>query len=271
MIPSTKTLARDANRYILLAPPSAASSATLFRDWINDSGAYEVRLREMQRLRGGIYLEDGAIISSALSNDGSHRLVGDELSWHILALDEGGAVQGCVRSLPHPPSVRYRDLAVRHAAQEMGLQWSWPLRRAIESQVELAQELSVDFFEVGGWAMAKKLRCTGSVLYSALGAYALAQLLGGGVGFATATVRHRSSEILKRIGGSPLKLGDRFVSPYYDPQYACKMEALSFDSRSPNVAFSRRISLLKELLRSVSVLCAAESALAFQGCPRTAH
>lgn len=270
MISSTKTLARDAHRYILLAPPSAADSATLFRDWINDSDAYEARLKEMQRLRGGIYLEDGAIIRSALSDDGSHRLVGDELSWHILALDEDGAVQGCVRSLPHPPSVRYRDLAVRHAAQEMGVQWSWPLRRAIESQVELAQELSVDFFEVGGWAIAKKLRCTASVLYSALGAYALAQLLGGGVGFATATVRHRSSEILKRIGGRPLKLGDRSVPPYYDPQYACKMEALSFDSRSPNAAFSRKISLLKELLRSVSVLCAAESTLPFPISPRTA-
>jgi hypothetical protein len=64
---------------------------------------------------------------------------------------------------------------------------------------------------------------------------ALARLFGGALAITTATFRHRSSSILRKLGGQALVNDDGIEIPsYYDPQYDCEMEILQFDSDRPN-------------------------------------
>jgi len=53
-------------------------------------------LARLQRLRGSVYLEDGAITEADLTPDGRHLSPVDERAWHVLAVEAGGQVRGCV-------------------------------------------------------------------------------------------------------------------------------------------------------------------------------
>ena len=247
------------NRRLLLAPPSAIDSAHLFRTWINDPCVHETRLAEVQRLRGAIYLEEGAIDQDEVDSDGRHHLPGDDRSWHILALDESGRIQGCIRSLPSRSTVGFSDLAVRQTPLAACDVWGHKLKQAVEFELERSRVMAVDFFEIGGWALAKQIRCTRAALHTALSAYALAQILGGGVGLALATVRNQSASILKRIGGQALGGADFQVPPYFDPRYGCHMEALTFNSSQPLPRLDRQTAAIRNLLQNVPVFCPAAS------------
>ena len=257
-LPKTDPLADGVSRRILLAPPSAINSAHLFKHWINDPDRHETRLAEVQRLRGRIYLEDGAIERSALDADGRHHLAGDDRSWHVLALDESGQVQGCIRSLPFRPTVDFGDLTVRHSPLAACEVWGHRLKQAVEFELERSRAMAVDFFEIGGWALARQIRCTRAALHTALSAYALAQILGGGVGLALATVRNQSAAILKRIGGQALGADEWQVPQYFDPRYGCEMEALTFNSGQPLPGFGRQVAAICNLLQQVPVYCSLD-------------
>ncbi len=60
---------------------------------------------------------------------------------------------------------------------------------------------------------------------------------GGCPAHVTATVKHRSSAILRRLGGSSLKFQGQELPRYYDPEYECEMEILKFETRSLNSRF----------------------------------
>ena len=55
--------------------------------------------KSLKRLRGYAYLEDGAIAASDLDGSGCLDMVGDDSSWHLLLVDDGDDVIGCVRLL----------------------------------------------------------------------------------------------------------------------------------------------------------------------------
>jgi hypothetical protein len=211
----------------------------------------------LQRLRGAIYLEEGAIDWDALGPDGRHHLPGDDRSWHILALDESGRIQGCIRSLPYCSTVAFSDLAVKNTPLAACDVWGQKLKQAVEFEIERSRAMAVDFFEIGGWALAKQIRCTRAALHTALSAFALAQILGGGVGLALATVRNQSASILKRIGGQALGGTDFQVPPYFDPRYGCDMEALTFNSSQSLPGLNRQAAAIRNLLQSVPVCCPA--------------
>ncbi len=117
-----------------------------------------------------------------------------------------------------------------------------------------ARQQGISYVEVGGWALAKERRCTGEALRTALATYGLARLLGGCVGVATATVRNRSSSILRRIGGGALEVEGEQLPAYYDPQYKCQMEIVRFASSSPNPKYGRWIDQIAATLLHVPVL-----------------
>jgi hypothetical protein len=54
-----------------------------------------------------------------------------------------------------------------------------------------------------------------------------------------------------------LKANGVEVSSYYDAQYACEMELLSFDSEFPNERYARWISDCREVLHQVPVVLRA--------------
>ena len=102
--------------------------------------------------------------------------------------------------------------------------------------------------------MTKESRCTAEGLVLALAGYSLGRISGGCLGITTATVRHCSSSILKRIGGVPLQADGVEIPSYYDPRYNCEMEIIRFDSRRPNTKYAAIIEQVSARMASVPVI-----------------
>ena len=240
---------------LLILPPSESAAPAVFKNIDRNGRRHDQLLAEMQRLRGLIYLRDGAIQAAELTSDGRHKLAIDKHSWHILALDAGGRVSGCLRYLEEKRAARFEDLWIQQSALANCPVWGRKFRRAVEVEMAQARQKRFGFGEVGGWAVGEDRRWTIDPLRMVLTACGLFRLLGGCVGLATATVRHGSAAILRRIGLKPLRADNLELPPYYDPHYHCQMEALRFDSDFPNPKYAKAIDELSSQLEGVPVVC----------------
>ena len=238
----------------LLAPRYARTSS--FFDVAVDAVQHRRLLTEAQKLRGRVYLQDGAIEPWQLSVDGRHVQKADYQSWHLLSLDDRGHVLACTRYLPHHNAISFSDLNVAHSALAKSEAWGWMLRKAIEEELVSAKERKCTYVEMGGWVIAEQLRCSTEAVRMVLTAYGLAQVLGGALGISTVTRRHYSSSILRRIGGASLVLRGIELPAYYDPQYKCEMEILRFDSEQPNARYREHVDECRAFLSQVRVVCA---------------
>ena len=258
-----RTVASLDRRLILLAP--TADVPGFFKSVEHDAIGHRRLVREMQRLRGKIYLDDGALERTQLTSDGLHETAEDHKSWHLLMVDSRRRVTGCAWYLEHPSSVEVDDLRVRHTPLARSAEWRGKLWKGVQSELRRARREQVRYAEVGGWAVSEHSRCTSEGLVLALAGYSLGRICGDCLGITTATVRHCSSSILRRIGGAPLAADGAPVPSYYDPRYGCEMEILRFDSRHPNPKFNSLIERLREKMASVSIL--APTALHMQDRP----
>lgn len=240
-------------RLVLLAP-SGAVIPEFFRNVEVDSTIHNRFVREMQHLRGSVYVEDGAVESHQLSAGGYHETPEDVKSWHLLTLDQRQRVTGCAWYRAHEASVRPHHLRVRSCPLASMKEWRHTLRTAIETEIANARRESLGYAEVGGWAVAKGARSTSEGLILALAGFSLGRICGGCLGITTATVRHCSSTILRRLGGAPLQAGTTKVPSYYDPQYKCEMEILRFDSRAPGAKYADFIETLRRKMADVRVI-----------------
>lgn len=214
----------------------------------------------VQRFRGSVYLEDGAVQEHELTPDGRHQLPIDRDSWHVVTVDGNGEVCACLRFLEESSATSFDRLWIRNAAVTRSSQWGFAIRQAVEKEIRFARTHGLRFGEVGGWAIAAERRGTIEALRTILATYGLLQLLGGSVGIATATSRHGSAPILRRIGLSGLGVDGNEVPPYFDPQYGCEMELLRFDSRFPNPKYAGWVKELGTFLLGAEVVCAGVSA-----------
>jgi hypothetical protein len=244
---------------VLLAPSGGFIPDWFMRRYV-DRNRHTRWLSEVQRVRGSIYLADGALAASQLTSDGLHVQRADYDSWHLLAVDGNGELQGCARYRHLTGDVDYDDLGVRESWLARCDQWGLSLRAAVESEIVRAKHCGAAFSEVGGWAVVPERRCTPGALRIAMATFSLAQVLGGCVGISTATERHSSSSILRRIGGRSLEYGGTELPSYYDPQYRCRMEVLRFDSSAPDASCRRWVAELSKRLAGVSVMVAREPA-----------
>jgi hypothetical protein len=237
------------DRLVLLAPgttiPDSLENITV------DSGLHASYLRQLQRLRGRIYLNDGALRSEQLTRDGRHETPEDPDSWHLMVLDDDDQVSGCIWYLAHEkPS--FDQLRIRHSAIAHDPAWSGKLRSAVENDFVRARQQEIHYAEVGGWAVAESSRLTDCLLLI-LTTFGLSQLLGGAFVAATATLRHSSAPVLRRMGGARFK-GENFEVPsYFDPSYECEMELLQFDTRRPAPRFAWMVDALKRQLTTLPV------------------
>ena len=202
-------------------------------------------------------MQDGAIQPSELQSDYRHIQEADYEAWHLLTVDENEAVVACIRYLAHEPSVRFSELFIARSGIARSGELGARVREAIETELDCARRRGVWYVELGGWALCESLRCTTEAIRTLLTVYALSQVRGGAVRLSSATARHRSSSILKRIGGRPLQAKGVEVSSYYDAQYLCEMELLSFDSASPNPRYAGWIGDCREGLHQVPVVLGA--------------
>jgi hypothetical protein len=242
-------------RLVLLAPPEGHLPAA-FDNLAIDVTRRRALLQDIQRLRGAVYLNDGAVRPEDLSADGRHETPEDETSWHLLTLDRQGRVNACVWYLVHENTASLDDLRARHCPLRRVREWRHLVQKAIEADMCRARRARLHYAEVGGWAVAEESRRTSEGLLLALAAYSLGRLLGGALGITTATVRHASSTILRRLGGAHLAVDGTTVPPYYDPHYDCEMELLRFDSRQPSARYAPLVEWLEHKLAQVSVLAA---------------
>ena len=242
-------------RYVLLAPGQSAASQ--FNQAVVDPWRHHRLLAKAQRLRGRIYLQDGAIQASELLADDRHVQPADDQAWHLLTVDDNEAVTACIRYFAHEPGVSYSDLSIAGSGVARSAEFGTRVRAAVEAELACARRRGVWYVELGGWAVCESLRCTTEPIRTLLTVYALSQLRGGAIGLSSATARHHSSSILRRIGGRALKAHGVEVPSYYDLQYACEMELLSFDSEFPNERYAGWIRDSQEVLRQVPVVLGA--------------
>ena len=245
-----------ARRMVLLAP---VSSDPTCEDSAPGGANYRRLLCEAQRLRAAVYIRDGAIQPYQMSADGRFIQSGDEDSWHMLVLASDGAVRGCARYRPYKPGTRFEDLGVFRSALAADKYWGPKLRSAVETMMNSARQRDLGFVECGGWALAEEIRCSTEAVRIALGMYALARRFSGVLGLTTATKRHHSSAILRRIGGHALRADGIELPCYYDPQYGCEMEILGFDSSAPNPKFEQQIRECEIMLSEASVVYPASA------------
>jgi len=219
-----------------------------------DSAAYNDLISRMQRLRGRVYLKDGAIRISDLTADGRHISLLDESSWHLLTVGAEGHVLGCARFQAHPASVSYENLSIKHAAIAKSPEWGPQFRNSVETEIALARTQSFFWLEMGGWALSEELRGTTEALLYALFTYAWSQAIGGAIGVTTATERNGSASILRRLGGESLYSGGVAIPAYYDERYRCVMEVLRFDSRFPMAKYRSTVEALRIQIANVPVI-----------------
>jgi hypothetical protein len=248
--------ARQSGRQSVLLAPSQ-SAASQFDHASVDPSRHHRLLAEAQKLRGRVYVQDGAIQPSDLSGEDRHIQAADDQAWHLLTVDENEAVVACIRYFAHEPGVSFSELSIAASGVARSAELGTQVREAVETELDCARRRGVSYVELGGWAVCESLRRTTEAIRTLLTVYALSQVRGGAVGLSSATTRHHSSSILRRIGGRPLKANGVDVSSYYDAQYACEMELLSFDSASPNERYAGWISDCREALHRVPVVLGA--------------
>jgi hypothetical protein len=240
-------------RLVLLAPPST-EVPDLFSNCEFDIDRHQHFVREVQRLRGGIYLQDGAIDREQLSPEGLHQTPEDERGWHLLMLDKQGKVTACVWYCEYDNKVYFGRLRLKNCALAHAPEWRDKLWKAVEGEIARARRDGLRYAEVGGWAVSHESRRSPEGLVLALAAYSLGRICGGVLGITTATTRHDSSSILCRIGGRPLEVDGMTLPPYYDAKYRCVMEILRFDSRAPSRRFDGLVERLHDKFKDVTVI-----------------
>jgi hypothetical protein len=245
---------RTQTRFVVL-PPARSQAPATFGNLEHDQHRHDALVSQMQHFRGMVYLRDGAVQKSDLTVDGRHKVPVDDRSWHVLVLDRKDQVCACLRYLDESRAGGFDDLWIRHAALSRLPRLGRKFRGAVESGMMQARREGMCFGEVGGWAVAEEHRCTTEPLRIILATYGLLRLLGGALGVATATFRHGSAPILRRIGLSSLTSDGQEMPPYFDPHYGCEMEVLQFDSRHPAPKYEGWVSDLAADLAGAPVIC----------------
>jgi hypothetical protein len=215
-----------------------------------DSRSHANTLFGIQVLRGMVYREYGPIAAQLLA-DGRHYQTIDAQSWHIVLHDSNGRLLGCSRYKPVEGG--FEQLGASQSAIARSQRFGPALRSAIERQLGQARMSSVRFGEVGAWALRPEIRCSTAAVNIALMTFALAEALGCRFGITTATTRHHSASILRRLGGR------RFpdVPAYYDPKYGCVIEILHFSSANLDSQFADRLKKLRSEIERTPVLSPA--------------
>ena len=249
-----RNIASVSDRIVFVAPSTAAVSET-FRHIDVDAGRHERLVRDVQRMRGSIYVKDGALQPDQLTVDGRHQTPEDETSWHMLLLDKHQRVTACALYLEHDHNdVTFDSLRARHCPLTNEPEWRPTVERAIEAELDRARSEQLHYVELGGWAVSEDSRGTAGPLALALAVYGFSRRAGGALGITTATFRHCSATILKRLGGARFEVDGVTLPPYFDSRYQCMMEMLKFDSRQPNPKYLSLIDQVRDTLARITVV-----------------
>ncbi len=251
-------------RSLLLVAPADAHFQPFHGKITRSRDRHSNLIRGLQRLRGEIYREDGAVGDSALTPDGRHTSPTDNVSWHLLTVDNHGEVLGCIRFRQHSTTAQFDDLGLKESSQANCSIWGRKLKASVTADLQTARDLGFKYIEVGGWALSRQIRATTEALQSVLSIFAWSQVMGGALGVSTATERNGSASILKRLGGNPMQFDGCALPPYYDGHYNCGMEILRFDSRLPNPRYAEAIQELRRKISRIEIVQDASEQTGYQ-------
>src|SRR5436190_6575587 len=166
-----RNIASVSDRIVFVAPSTAAVSDT-FSNVDVDAGRHQRLVRDVQRMRGSIYVKDGALQPHQLTVDGRHQTPEDETSWHMLLLDKHQRVTACALYLEHDYNdVTFDQLRARHCPLTSEPEWRPTVERAIETELDRARSEQLHYVELGGWAVSEDSRGTAGPLALALAVY----------------------------------------------------------------------------------------------------
>jgi hypothetical protein len=240
-------------RFLVLAPSVGPCTPTRSSTRA-DKRLYRSVLQATQRFRGQVYVKDGAIQERQLDAEGRYCMHRDEESWHMLLVTPELQIAGCARYLVHPNTTTFEELALRHSPLAHCETWGSKVRHAFETEIRIARSEGLPYVELGGWALGEEWRGSMAALKILLASYAWAKLMGGWRCACTATVRHGSASILRRIGGGSLEYYGQELPVYEDPAYGCTMEFLRFDSRYPNPRFAPLVEKVEAELSDAVII-----------------
>jgi hypothetical protein len=239
--------------FIMLAPHNAVTPAH-FGVPIRDPAAHSRISSEMQVVRGAVALAEGAIRPESLDVDSRYQMPGDGDSWHLVRMGDDSQIRGSARIMVHQDGVSFARLRLSKSAIARSRQWKWHVRFAVERDMALAKTQGLKLVEPGGWVLREQWRRGPDAVSIALSAFAWSQLMGGCLAYVTATVKHGSSSILKRLGATPLTFGEKQIPSYYDPEYGCEMELLKVFTDDLNPRFEPLMAPLRETLKHSPVV-----------------
>jgi hypothetical protein len=242
---------------MILAPQGAGVSPSAV-SVVRDKTMHASLLGEMQRLRGRVALREGAITASMLDSSGGHRMQGDEKSWHLLRVRNDGRIAGCARILVHPRDVTFSRLRIASSSAARCPIWARDVHHAVESELTHARLNRLAVIEPGGWVIDEDLRGSCEAVSIAIGAFAWAQILDDCIGFLTATSKHGSATILRRLGARNLQAHGQAIPGYFEKAWGCNAELLRFDTNSFNPRFEAALVSARRQL-STSLVFSAES------------
>lgn len=246
---------RSEIRQLTLLAPSPDAFPSSFRRVSVDPEQHGILMKQMQRLRGAVYVEEGALQPDVLDRTGCHVSPADLRSFHVLALNRHQQVVGCCRFRPHRDDVCFEQLALAEAPLAQDPILGAGLRAAVEQQMAWARERGYLYVEIGGWALHASIRHSTEALRIAALNFSLGVALGGSAGVCTATLRHNSAMILRRLGGRPLSHNGLTIPPYYDDRYQCEIEVLTFDSDQIPPRYATRVEELRHALNDTNAIC----------------
>jgi len=249
-------------RHLALLAPTPEIFPPNFESIRVDAAHHADLMGQMQRLRGSVYLQDGAIHAYELDDRGRHVMPVDYDSFHLLALSKTGHVLGCCRFNPRRPDLTFEQTTLSRTPIARDPFLGPAFRQSVQAHLASARERGYWYVEVGGWALDPSIRHSTEAIRIALLNFSLGLALGGAVGISTATTRNHSAAILRRIGGHPLNFRGFHLPQYFDARYGCDIEVLTFDSDRIPDRHASRIDSLRRVLNTTPVLCYQSSEVA---------
>jgi hypothetical protein len=226
----------------VLIAPAGSNAGRYFANVAATSSFREDIVDELQRFRGNFYYADGALQESDLTADGRHYQAIDLKSWHLLSLDADGNIMSCARYYV-PDNPQFETTSAARSSLAASSSWRAKLKTAIDDAIHSAHQRGMNFAELGGWCVSINCRNSREVLRTVLSMFALGKILGGTLAVSTATKRHASAEILRRLGGFPLQANGAVLPAYFEPVYRCEMELLAFDSSFPAPKYAHQVGV----------------------------
>lgn len=190
---------------------------------------------------------------------GRHISAEDEKNYHLALWN--GELQGCLRVQFGQQSARpFTEYRVYDLVRRMPADLAKMYHTAIETFVALYRNQGCETGETGGWAISKSFQRNPATLALPLAGWSFSRIFTRQIRIAAATERNGSSNMLKRMGGWPLKLKDQELPPFFDYGYQCQMELLCFDSDILNPRFESVVRESQMLLEDQCAVLPGTSA-----------